>query len=356
MDLMIHFLLRRSFEYTVDEFLAHQGSRIAERCRILTYEDAFCATDFTCGLFIFTDMERLADNERRLALRLYDRLADQPDVTLLNHPTRTLLRYDLLRRLEERGINNFKVSRIDPAGLGELTFPVFLRREDNHSGPITPLISSSKELAAQIIRLRLNGYDLNKVIAIEYLETVDAAGVYTKYGAYIVRDRVLPRHVRFGRDWMVKGEGQPDSRHLAQEMAYIDENPHVEIIKTIADDAGIGYGRIDYSMVGGRMQVWEINTNPHIETASRKKDPSVQGVRTKRENEFFSALSDLLVGLDASADRTFSIEAVSSTPIPRPRVPLDKVERSRLQARFARLPYETQMRSARLLRLLGGRA
>ncbi|HYI44884.1 MAG TPA: hypothetical protein VE174_05395, partial [Actinomycetota bacterium] len=280
----------------------------------------------------------------------------QPDVALLNHPTRTLLRYDLLRRLEVRGINNFKARRIDPVELDELTFPLFLRREDNHSGPITPLILSRKELAAQVIRLRLSGYDLNKVIAIEFLESADAEGIYSKYGAYIVGDRVLPRHLRFGRDWMVKGEGQPDSRHLAQEMAYIDENPHAEIIKTIADEARVGYGRIDYSMVGGRMQVWEINTNPHIETARRKKDPNVQGVRIKRENEFFSAFSDLLMSLDTAPDRTFSIEAVSSTPIPPPRVPLDMVDRSRLQARFARLPYETQMRSARWLRLLGGRA
>ncbi|HYI44885.1 MAG TPA: hypothetical protein VE174_05400 [Actinomycetota bacterium] len=347
---MIHFLLRRNFEYTVEDFLAQAGSSIAERCRILAYEDALSAGEFESGCYVFTDLERLSSDERQQATQLRDRLTAQPDVTALNHPTQTLTRYDLLRKLEEEGINSFKARRVTEPDLREVTFPVFLRREDNHYGPITPLIDSRSALMAEIARVRMNGYDLDKVIAIEFCDASDQ-GVFTKYGAYILRDRIRPRNLRFSTDWVIRAGTAMDPRAVAQEMTYIRENPHAETIRRIAALAGVEYGRIDYSMKDGRLQVWEINTNPHVQWLPGRGEPLL-AERHEREARFLSEYCDFMMSLDHAPDRAISIQPVLASPIPAPRVPLDKVDRSRFQARFAARSYETQMRAARFIRFL----
>ena len=351
MESMIHFLLRRTFEYTVEDFLKQAGSSIAKRCRILAYEDALSAREFATGCYVFTDLERLSSTERQQATQLWDRLTTQADVTALNHPTRTLTRYDLLRKLEKQGINSFKARRVTEPDLREVTFPVFLRREDNHYGPITPLIESHSALMTEIARVRMNGYNLDKVIAIEFCDTSDDKGVFAKYGAYILCDRILPRNLRFSTDWIIRAGTAMTPQDLAREMTYLEENPHAETIRTIASLAGIEYGRIDYALKDGRLQVWEINTNPHIQWPNDRWEPLL-AERSERQSEFFSEYCRFMMSLDHAPDRAFSIQPVLTSPIPAPRVPLDKVDRSRFQARFAARSYETQMRAAKFIRFL----
>ncbi|MEA2446693.1 MAG: hypothetical protein QOK47_330 [Actinomycetota bacterium] len=346
---MIHFLLRRSFEYTIEDFLKQGGSAIAGSCRILTYEDALCASDFASGVYVFTDLERLSLAERQLAAQLWNRLTAEPDVSALNHPTTSLTRYDLLRKLEVEGINSFKARRATGQDVEEVEFPVFLRREDNHDGPITPLISSRTELMTQIVRLRMNGYDLDKVIAVEFCDASDDQGVFTKYGAYILRDRILPRHLWFSKEWVVRSGTPIEASRAEQETKYVRENPHAETIRSIATLAGIEYGRIDFTLKDGRVQVWEINTNPHIQWSKDRWDP-LPDERKKRESKFFAAFGALLSSLDHPHERTFAIRPVLASPMPVPHVSLDGVTRSRLQGKFARLSYETQMKIARLFR------
>ncbi len=49
---------------------------------------------------------------------------------------------------------------------------------------------------------------------------------------------------------------------LEKERRYMETNPHERELRAIFRRARIDYGRIDYSMLGDRLQVWEINTNP----------------------------------------------------------------------------------------------
>jgi hypothetical protein len=51
---------------------------------------------------------------------------------------------------------------------------------------------------------------------------------------------------------------------LLEERDYVMANPHEAALRTIFAIAKIAYGRIDYGMVDGRPQVWEINTDPHL--------------------------------------------------------------------------------------------
>ena len=49
-------------------------------------------------------------------------------------------------------------------------------------------------------------------------------------------------------------------------------NPHEHELRRIFSTARIEYGRIDYALLGERIQVWEINTNPgFLPLQGRKK-------------------------------------------------------------------------------------
>jgi hypothetical protein len=51
---------------------------------------------------------------------------------------------------------------------------------------------------------------------------------------------------------------------LEEQIRYLESNPHEKQLMEIFRLARIEWGRIDYSLLDGRIQVWEINTNPHI--------------------------------------------------------------------------------------------
>jgi hypothetical protein len=63
---------------------------------------------------------------------------------------------------------------------------------------------------------------------------------------------------------MVKVPEVPDQDLVDEELAYVRTNPHQADLREIFAAARIDYGRIDYAIKDGRIQVWEINTNPQI--------------------------------------------------------------------------------------------
>jgi hypothetical protein len=54
---------------------------------------------------------------------------------------------------------------------------------------------------------------------------------------------------------------------------YLQAHPHEAELRKIFDLANIEYGRIDYSLLNGKIQVWEINTNPNITSSPMKIAP-----------------------------------------------------------------------------------
>src|SRR5262249_50787220 len=106
---------------------------------------AWARCDLSSGTYVFADLERLSPDTLLRAAALWDSLADSHrDVRLLNHPIRSMRRYELLRNLHEQGINTFDVYRVTE-GRAPRQYPVFLRIENDHSGPISPLLKSPSE-------------------------------------------------------------------------------------------------------------------------------------------------------------------------------------------------------------------
>ena len=70
-------------------------------------------------------------------------------------------------------------------------------------------------------------------------------------------------------------------------------NPHRELLEHIFRDAGIDYGRIDYGLLDGRIQVWEINTNPWIASDSDVGLPQRQVVHDHFVSQLNTALAEV---------------------------------------------------------------
>ena len=64
---------------------------------------------------------------------------------IFNHPNRSLRRYQLLKKIKDINVNRFNIFRLND-NLNALTFPVFLRRENDHHGSLSDLIHNTEDL------------------------------------------------------------------------------------------------------------------------------------------------------------------------------------------------------------------
>jgi hypothetical protein len=260
---MINFLTTRQHGYTLRHYLDSFGLAVRDRFRQVSYGELFRSRSLPDGAYVFADLERLCPRNRGLATHVRDRLSDLGTGLLLNDPARTLRRYDLLRTLHERGLNDFRAYRCGE-DLTQVRLPAFLRGEDDHRGGLTPPIDRADALAAAVRKSRRSWRRRRANFVTEFLDTADAEGVYRKYAAFCVAGCVIPRHVFFSREWMIKKPGLVDPQFVEEERRYIEDNPHRERLAEIFAIAGVDYGRIDYGVWRGRIQTWEINTNPMI--------------------------------------------------------------------------------------------
>jgi len=248
-------------------------------------------------VIVFADIERLEWDERRRAADLWSRLDASPAVScLLNHPTRVLCRYELLRALRNCGWNDFDVYRVSEGRLPE-RYPVFLRGEDDHGGANSPLLDSREALTTELERRRAEGRLREGTLIVEFCDTADEHGLIRKYGAFRVGSRILPRHIFISRNWMLKATRDSDGvsrEEMARiEMDYMEANPHAEELMARFGLAGIEYGRIDYALKDGRIQVWEINTNPTVFERAHFDDPIRRPMHEAFARRFDEALCEL---------------------------------------------------------------
>ncbi len=209
----------------------------------------------------------MAPQARVIAARIWLALerSGRP-VRLLNHPIRTLRRPELLRSLFDRGINSFNAypAQRPPAAM---RFPVFVRSAHEHTGSLTELIHDRETLDTEIARLEAAGKPRHECLIVEFCDTVDTAGVYRKYDAYIADGRIIPTDMYFSSHWSVKwpsnkvfvGKAPEVPTMTREELAHVSGMAHNEqLLKAIAST------QIDYSLLGNQVQIWEINTNPDL--------------------------------------------------------------------------------------------
>ncbi len=168
----------------MQSFLTTWGSALSGRVRIVTYESILAGRDVDPaeGKFIFTNLNhvrQLPPAERATVQALHDGLRDRFGAQhMLNDPARALTRYEFLRALHDRGINMFNAYQLEDRPLPR-RFPVFIRNDSGTEEVMPALLQNAEAFGATMLGLswRRRG-DLSDLIAVEFCDTADSAGLY----------------------------------------------------------------------------------------------------------------------------------------------------------------------------------
>ncbi len=293
---MIFLLTTAAHQYTATRHFESFGLALKKIVQPLSYEELFQTKRLRPGVYIFADLERLWPDDAERAAKFWQVMNERPGFSTLNHPTRSLRRYELLRTMYLRGTNRFNVYRLtehrQPA-----RFPVYLRGENDHDGNRTPRLNDEQELSAAIRQVDQTGRSRENTLITEFYDIADSDGVFHKYSAFCVAGEFVPRHLCFTKHWVVKQPDLVDAKYLAREREYLETNPHAAELREIFALARIDYGRIDYSLAEGVIQVWEINTNPTICT----NDVAGGAPREWLQGEFANKLQQAFERLNATS-------------------------------------------------------
>ncbi len=286
------------------EFLAGLGQPLADRVLVQTYREFLNARSLpTRATYVFADVDRLSGSQSQ-DIAIYWRRLKAAGARVVNDPIRSFRRYDLLRWLYENGINRFDtymaIEHRKPK-----RFPVFIRRAFDHEGAMSPLIRDQAELDAAIERMRADAEWMGDKIVTEYVDVSDSAGVFRKYAAFRIGAQLLPRQIMAAKQWIVKKPEFDSPALAAEEAAYIRKNPHRDLLMRVFEAARIEYGRIDYTVHEGRVQIFEINCNPSVIGASstaQVNDPN--SLRGPTYRAVIDRFIEAFAALDSRAGRT----------------------------------------------------
>ena len=231
-----------------------------------TYNWLFRTAKLPSATYIFTMVDRLDASERRLAGKIYRHInAAGQGFKALNDPSTALGRYRLLRRLHQSNINQFNaylaIDRPRPK-----SFPVFIRQLSISLPPLTGLIETQAELEQQINALAARGEPLDDLVVIEYCSEPYMGEHYVKMSAYRINDQYFSDLFIYSKGWYVKWDGPDVAPENAseKEWALLQSNAYVDEAKRVFELANVEYGRVDFSLVDGKPQFYEVNFNPQF--------------------------------------------------------------------------------------------
>jgi hypothetical protein len=275
---MIYYFSTRRHSYTISFHLDAFGTELRPLVKLLSYEQLPLIPRLDRGTYIFSDLDRCNPDQIELASLVADQL--RPICRILNQPAKCMHRETLLRTLHQRGDNPFAVYRVAD-DLSRLRFPVFVRRASEHYGSQSELLHSPKEVDAAIELACKTGIPRDDLLIIEYCDTADAGGIFRKYSVFRVADRFIARHVEFSKKWVLKFPDIVEPWALEEELDFLKNNPHEKQTAELFRLANIDYGRIDYSLLNGRLVTWEINLNATVMPPLQRVNPQRLGIQSQ---------------------------------------------------------------------------
>jgi hypothetical protein len=255
------------FVHTTEHSYTHTAvvqANKAARVEVVTYDTLLGARAVPRATYVFTDMDRLSLWQLRLAGLTARRLREQ-GLRVLNDPARVLSRWGLLRALNLAGINDFNAYRVEES-VQPKRWPVFLRAEGAHLGPISDLLHDSSQATAEIERSVAKGAPLSGLLIVEYAAEPMRPGFYRKFGSFRMGDTAFAHTCVDENHWVAK-TGRRDitpPELYDEEQRIVRENPYGPALAKVFEIAGVTYGRVDFGLVQGKVQVYEINTNPEV--------------------------------------------------------------------------------------------
>jgi hypothetical protein len=314
---MISYWVTEDGRSSIGAYRQNRGRAIADRFQMHLYEKVGRTVRVPGGAQIFSALDQLSERQRTVVAAIWDAHARAvPDAARLNDPRRVLLRFQLLRRLHEQGVNAYRVFRATDLNKVD-RFPVFVRHMHDHSGPRTRLLGTRRDVIRALCGLRLRGYRLRDLMIVEFCDTSRRDGLFRKFAAFKVGNTIIPCHLFVSRHWCVKSiRNEPTEGRLREANKFIEENPHIEWLRRVFSAGGIDYGRVDYGMLDGVPQVWEINLNPTIgrPTGWRRSSELAENMTSLRDSQreaFHERLRAAFVALDVGhnvSDVTMTID------------------------------------------------
>ena len=299
---MINIFISRGHTFTITPFLENWPNNVSASIRLFPYEHLHRIRSIQPGLFIFSDIDRLNSKQMESAIYLCKYIIkNYSEGLIINHPQRVLTRYPLLNCLWKKGINRFRAFTMAER-TAPMKFPVFIRRNHDHKGPLTGFITNKNELDQHLDTLLSSGENPDDLLIIEFCDTKSSDGTYRKYSAFRIENRIIPAHIIFSRNWVAKDS--PPEPLCDEEKIFLSDNPHREELLKIFRLANIGYGRIDYGLLDGKIQVWEINTNPILIQQHDKYDKDTFPIKQQLVDE----LSDAFLAAATHADNAATPE------------------------------------------------
>jgi hypothetical protein len=264
---------------------------------VISYEQVLRRKRPYKATHIFTDLDRLPPWRVHEAAILYRSLSGA-GIRSLNDPARFLGRFGLLRGLFCDGVNQFNAYRADELERPS-KWPVFLRVEGNHSAPVSPLLENEQELETAIERAIETGAPRSALLIIEYAAEPIRPGIFRKLSVFRVGERFLGYTCVHDDNWLVKygkaGIATPEL--YEEEYSFVAQNPYAGAVRPAFDLAGIEYGRIDFGLVGGKPQIYEINSNPHIDLRPK---PSLSNRRNESVDLFRNRYIEAMNAIDVA--------------------------------------------------------
>ena len=109
---MINFFVNAEGSFGMEDYLGNRGTELADRVRIVRYEELTTLTTLPVTGTIFAAIDQAGPAAVNAANLIHDQISGaHPVVPILNHPRQSMQRYALLRRLFEIGCNRFNVIR-----------------------------------------------------------------------------------------------------------------------------------------------------------------------------------------------------------------------------------------------------
>ncbi len=246
--------------------------------------------------YIFADLDRLPAVGLAKAAGWYRDLKSQ-GCRVLNDPARFLSRYGLLRALFRTGSNSFNAyfaeERVMPR-----RWPVFLRMQGDHGYP-SGLLESPEQLRRAINRAVGHGVPFANLLIIEYAGEPVKPGLFRKLSVFRVGGLHLGYTCVHQAQWVVKygTEGIADEELYEDEFRLVRDNPFGAQLAKVFRTAGLEYGRADFAIVKGRLEVYEINSNPDLKLRPKLHPSSLRNrsVELFRER-YLEAMSVLDTG------------------------------------------------------------
>ena len=289
---MIFFIHKEHQAFTHKALLRPSG---ADDFSIISYNRLLGKISIPRGTYVFMDRERMDQWELRIFGQLYNHLKNAgPGYRVVNNPARMMNRLELLRMLYREGINKFNVYPVSECQK-PVQYPVFIRRIYDHKTPVTGLLHNEQELGQALAELRAKNEPDEGLIIVEFCAQPVKDTLFRKLSAFRVGDKVFFYQTVHQHDWLIKF----GTKNSATPELYLEEHDMIKTnafgdeLRHVFELANIEYGRADFGLVNGKVQIYEINTNPHIIPPFDHPDP----VRVKSMqlgwDKYMQAINDL---------------------------------------------------------------